>query len=411
MDFTFSEEQAAVAESASAVFAGHATSERVAEIEAGEVCVDRELLDELGRATLIGLAVPEEHGGSGLGMVVLAILLVEQGRRVAPVPLLSTVVGGLALSRFGTEEQKAALLPGVVAGEVILAAALPTSGSGDPRLPSINAVPDGHGWVLEGVCPVVRAANLATRLLVPVRFGPGEGTGVFLVDPAEPGCNVERVITTDRQENGRVRLTGYRATLADLIGDPADQKVPAGGPGMLEWIVQRYIVGLCALQLGVCQEAVSIAARYTSERRQFGKPLAGFQGVALRAADAHIDTEAMSVTLWQAAWLLDQGIDAAAEVRVAKWWASEAGHRVVHAVQHLHGGLGADVTYPVHRYFLWGKHIELEMGAGAAQLARLGDELAGASSAGRAGGPGTLAAGASSAGRAGGPGTLAAGAA
>ena len=78
---------------------------------------------------------------------------------------------------------------------------------------------------------------------------------------------------------------------------------------------------------------------------------------------------------------------------MAKWWASEAGHRVVHAVQHLHGGLGADVTYPVHRYFLWGKHIELEMGAGAAQLARLGDELAGSSSACRPAGSNTLAAG------------------
>jgi acyl-CoA dehydrogenase len=108
---------------------------------------------------------------------------------------------------------------------------------------------------------------------------------------------------------------------------------------------------------------------------QFEKPLSTFQGVSLRAADAYIDTTAIDVTVWQAAWRLDAGLDASKEVAIAKWWAADGGERVVHATQHLHGGMGADIDYPVHRYFLWGKQIELLIGGASATLARLGDEL------------------------------------
>ncbi|HAM02817.1 MAG TPA: acyl-CoA dehydrogenase, partial [Acidimicrobiaceae bacterium] len=101
-----------------------------------------------------------------------------------------------------------------------------------------------------------------------------------------------------------------------------------------------------------------------------------FQGTMLRAADAYIDTEAMRVTTWQAAWRLDTGRPTAQAVAVAKWWASEAGQRVAHTTQHLHGGLGADISYPIHRYFLWAKQIELMLEGPAAQLARLGDLVA-----------------------------------
>ena len=147
----------------------------------------------------------------------------------------------------------------------------------------------------------------------------------------------------------------------------------------MDWLVQRVLVGICALQVGVAEEAVRLAATYTSARHQFGKPLSTFQGVALRAADAYIDTEAMRVTMWQAAWRLAIGDDAGTEVEVAKWWAAEGGQRIVHATQHLHGGLGADVDYPIHRYFLWGKQLEDLLGGAGYHLARLGHRLAEAS--------------------------------
>jgi alkylation response protein AidB-like acyl-CoA dehydrogenase len=98
--------------------------------------------------------------------------------------------------------------------------------------------------------------------------------------------------------------------------------------------------------------------------------------VAIRAADAYIDIDCMRVTMWQAAWRLGQGVPARDEIDIAKYWAAEGGQRVVHATQHLHGGMGADIDYPVHRYFLWVKQLENMFGSGPQHLARLGRSIA-----------------------------------
>ncbi len=128
--------------------------------------------------------------------------------------------------------------------------------------------------------------------------------------------------------------------------------------------------------MGVAESALRQTAAYLNERHQFDRPLSSFQATMLRAADAAIDIEAMRVTLWQAAWRIDTGRPAAEAVAVAKWQASERGQRVVHATQHLHGGMGADVTYPIHRHFLWGKQLELVLGGPGRQLADLGSLVA-----------------------------------
>jgi alkylation response protein AidB-like acyl-CoA dehydrogenase len=126
----------------------------------------------------------------------------------------------------------------------------------------------------------------------------------------------------------------------------------------------------------VTEKALAMTAEYTSSREQFGRPIASFQAVHQRAADAYIDVEAIRLTLWQAAWRLANGVAATGEVAIAKFWAAEAAHRVVYAAQHLHGGIGVDVDYPLHRHYLWSKHIELTLGSGTRQLVRLGAALA-----------------------------------
>jgi acyl-CoA dehydrogenase len=195
---------------------------------------------------------------------------------------------------------------------------------------------------------------------------------VYLVDPAGPGVARQTAQTTDRGVAGHLTFTRTPVAPEDVLGG---EDV---GDDTTGWILDRAMVGLCALQVGVAEEALRMAAEYTSGRHQFGRPLATFQGAALKAADAYIDTEAMRATMWQAAWRLSQGIDAGDAVAVAKWWAADAGHRVVHTTQHLHGGLGADVDYPIHRYFLWGKQIEVTLGGASQQLGRLGREIAAA---------------------------------
>jgi alkylation response protein AidB-like acyl-CoA dehydrogenase len=366
MDFKFTEEQDAVRDLAGKIFEGHATTERVKEIERGDERVDRELWRAVADAGLLAIAVPEEHGGSGLGLVELCLLLEQQGRRVAPVPLLPTLVlGALPLAEFGTPEQQKEWLPAVARGDVLLTAALSEPGVNDALHPQVAATRDGDTWRLDGAKPSVPGAHVAERVLVPAETDDGE-PGVFLVDPSGAGVERTPAATTDRSKVAHLAFAGAPG---ERLGGDDGRRVTA-------WMLDRALVGLCALQVGVAEGALRMAADYTSERRQFGRPLSTFQGVALKAADAYIDTEAMRLTLWQAAWRLVAGLDATQEVMVAKWWAAEGGQRVVHVTQHLHGGMGADVDYPVHRYFLWGKQIEVTLGGASAQLARLGRALA-----------------------------------
>jgi acyl-CoA dehydrogenase len=368
MDFALTDQQQAVRDLSAQIFEGLATPERIKAVEATEDRVDLELWAELARANLLGLALPEEVGGSGLGILELCLMLEQQGRRLAPVPMLATLVmAGLPLAEFGSPEQRSAWLPGVASGEVILTAALSEPGDGWAGWPSTSASvsPEG-GWKLSGTRLSVPAAHVAARVLVPARVEE-RSVALFLVDPAGPGVGLTRAETTNREVVAHLTLDGAPA---ELLGDGVR------GSDVVDWLLQRVLVGVCALQVGVAEEAVRQAAAYTSGRLQFGKPLSTFQGVALKAADAYIDTEAMRVTMWQAAWRLAIGDDAGTEVEVAKWWAADAGQRIVHTTQHLHGGLGADVDYPIHRYFLWGKQLEDLLGGAGYHLARLGHRLA-----------------------------------
>jgi alkylation response protein AidB-like acyl-CoA dehydrogenase len=182
---------------------------------------------------------------------------------------------------------------------------------------------------------------------------------------------IERAETTNREVHPHLHLDGVVVAADNLLagGDPAR------GHDVLFWILNRAWTGLCAIQVGVTEAAVAQTAEYLNTREQFGRPLSTFQGTMLRAADAAIDTECIRVTMQQAAWRLDNGLDADLAVSVAAWFSADAGSRAVHATQHLHGGMGADIEYPIHRYFLWGKQIELLLGPPSAQVARLGRQV------------------------------------
>lgn len=366
MDFTFSEEQNALADLAGQIFEGSSPPERVAEVEASDERFDRALWGELAAANLLGVAVPEEHGGLGFGMFELAMVLQQQGRAVAPVPLLPTLVmGALPIARFGSADQRARLLPGVVAGETVLTGAFQEWGANDPLRSSVQATQGADGWELTGSKPAVPAAHLASRIVVPATVD--DGLGLFLVDPTSTGVTVETAETTNRELHSEVTFAAARAS---QVGDTLH------GADAVAWILERVDVAIAATAVGCCERATEMMAEYTSQREQFGRPLSHNQGVTLRAADCHIGTDAMRLVLWQAAWRIDAGLPASDAVKVAKWWAAEGGQSVVHDVQHLHGGMGADVDYPVHRYFLWVKQLENTMGGGSYQLAALGRRIA-----------------------------------
>jgi len=370
MDFKMTDEQLAVFEAATGLFSGLVDAERIAAVEAGDERIDRDLWRALADADLLGLAVPESDRGAGYGLMELCLLLEAQGNAVAPVPLWSTLVlGALPIARFGSETQRARWLPDVVAGEVILTAALNGSVTSPTSTPSMRATSSGNGWILDGTELAVPQAHLADRIVVPARTEDG-GVLLALVDPQASGVSLERAATTNREIHPHLHLRGVVVAAGDvLVG-------PEVGRSALDLVLVAATIALCALQVGVCEAALTKTATYLNSRQQFGRPLSTFQGTMLRAADAAIDIEAMRVTWQNAAWRFDTGRDAADAARVAKWQAAERGQRTVHATQHLHGGMGADISYPIHRYFLWGKQIELLLGGPSAQLARLGADIA-----------------------------------
>ncbi len=377
MNFDFNESQEAVAALAEQVFSGSAGADRVAEVERTSDRFDRELWSALATSDLLGVAIGEEHGGLGLGMIETALVLREQGRRVAPVPLWPTLVlGAMPISEFGTPALRDRWLGAVASGEAVLAGAFSEWGADDALSPSVTAARrDDGSWDLTGSKPAVPAAGVADAVVVPARvIGGGEGgdLAVFVVGLDAAGVEVELSETTNRELHGELTLRSV------VVGDDARLE-GADGRSIVEWALARAQVAVAAVVLGCCEEATAMAAAYTSEREQFGRPLSTNQGVAMRAADCYIDNDCMRVTLLQAAWLIDEGrspaeiADAAA---VAKWWSADAGQRVVHATQHLHGGMGADIDYPVHRYFLWVKQLKNTFGGGSRQLAAIGRGLA-----------------------------------
>jgi alkylation response protein AidB-like acyl-CoA dehydrogenase len=370
MDFAFTDEQHAVSEAAMGLLGGLVDAERILAVEQTDDVVDRELWAALSAADLLGLAVPEAHGGAGYGLTELCLLLQAQGNVVAPVPLWATVVlGALPLAQFGSPELQARWLPGVVAGDVMLTAALNGVAMGVHGVPPVTATAVGDGWVLNGTELAVPQAHLAQRIVVPAHTA-DEEIVLLLVDPQAPGVSLERTVTTNREIHPHLHLTDVAVPAGEVLVDPTSARAA------LETLVMAATAGLCALQVGVCESALRQTALYLNQRNQFGRPLSSFQGTMLRAADAAIDIEAMRVTLWNATWLFDTGRDATDAVQVAKWQASERGQRTVHATQHLHGGMGADITYPIHRYFLWGKQLELLLGGPSLQLARIGAGIA-----------------------------------
>jgi alkylation response protein AidB-like acyl-CoA dehydrogenase len=375
MDFTQNEAERELADLSRKILTGRLTPERLRAVEAGDG-FDRALWADLAGAGILSAALPEVLGGAGLGLLAQCCVLTELGRAVAPVPYLASIMlGAGALARFGTPGQQQRWAAPAGRGEVILTAALAEEDGDDPRAPSVTAEPvkgegeAGGGWRLSGVKTTVFAAPQAGLMLVPAATPPG--VTVFLVDPAGGGVAVEPQRVTGGTV-GRVVLDGARLPAGRVLGSPAE------GREITRWLLSHATVGLCAWQLGVVERALEMTAEYARHRVQFGKPIGGFQAVSQRLADGYIDVEAVRLTMWQAAWQLASGQPSETAIATAKFWAADAGHRVAHTAVHVHGGVGIDLDYPLHRYFLAAKLAEFALGGATTQLRRIGADLASA---------------------------------
>jgi 3-oxocholest-4-en-26-oyl-CoA dehydrogenase beta subunit len=366
MDFGYSDEERSLRELAARQFAAHGSDEQRKAFRRSARPYDPALWSALAQAGLLGTAIDVVHGGSGLDLIALGIVLEEQGRTLGAVPLLPTLVmGALPLERFGNSQQQR-LLARIVRGEALMTCAFEEGAGRDPAMPATQALANASGWRLRGMKLCVPYGTQAHDLLVPAETP--DGAQMFLVPTDAPGVHIEPETSTSGEPQARIRLENVSLEAGQVIGKPEDQVV--------RWTLERAAVGYAALQVGVLAEALRRAALYVSERQQFGRPIGSFQAVQHRLADCYIELESLRSVYLRALWALNEELEAEAEVRTLSWWRARAGHRVSHAVQHVHGGLGADVEYPIHAFFLHATQLSLALRGGAAALADLGALLA-----------------------------------
>jgi alkylation response protein AidB-like acyl-CoA dehydrogenase len=369
MEFSLSEDQNSLRDLAAQILGDGSNDDTLRAFAAGGHTHDRDLWRTLAETGLLGAGIDVEYGGSGFGSFALGLILEEQGRTLAPLPLLATLVlGAMPIQRFGSEDQKARWLPAVVRGEVILTAAIDEVRGVNPTRPMLHAQRDGRGWRLNGTKVAVPYGADAKLWLVSALAG--SVPAMFLIDSQTPGIQTSRQRSTSLEPQAQLCFADCRVTDEDVLGSVEQ------GEDIIRSTVQWGQLGLCALQLGVTAEALRRTALYTRERVQFGRPIGSMQAVQHRAADVCIDVEAMRSTYLQAAWSLGRNDAAVTEVAAAKYWAAIGGHRVVHAAQHLHGGIGADLSYPIHRYFLAATQLGLALGGAQPMLALIGAEIA-----------------------------------
>lgn len=376
MDFDFTEDQTAIQELAGQIFSDKADTSRVHTVQNSDVRLDDVLWSELAKAGLLGMPIGEDHGGAGLGLVELCIVLSEQGKRVAPVPIWSASAAAMALAKFGGD---ASIVSGTADGTTRATVALEESGIGGPFAPHTRATASGDGYVLDGEKLAVPAfdGSVGAVVIAASETGPE----LFWVAADAEGISVAGIDTTNFEPAANLRFKSTPATKLD------------GGRDAVQWLVDRAYVMLSAIQLGNCDSSMRQTGEYLSTREQFGRPIATFQAAAHQLADCYIEVECMSLTLWQAAWQLDAdeagepltGFDddleflanPSASALVAKWWCDDAGQRIVHRVMHLHGGIGLDIDYPIHRHYLWGKQMACTLSGASSDLDRLGEYIAG----------------------------------
>ena len=356
MDFSFHESELAIRDLAKQVF------QRVPN---GPEHV-REAWRELGRSQLLGVALPDQVGGSDSGVVALCLLVQQAGRVANLAPLIpSLVLAGFPLAQYRDARER---LESLCNGNSILCGSF-----GSRAEPAVHARRAGKDYVLSGAEGCIEALPLADAIVLAAREERG-GRLLFLLDPYARGVSIQGQQVASGCALGSLELSDVRLSASALLCEP--QLAEA----LIDHTLDRAYLTQCAYELGLCETALELTARYAGQRQQFGRPIGTFQAVTQRIADMHVALETVRLTLWRAAWLAEnqrQSSEARQAIAVARTIATQAGHQIVCAAQHIHGGMGFAREYPLHRYFLASKQNELQLGGHSHHLSRLGKLIAG----------------------------------
>ncbi len=394
MDFMLEETQQAVARLAAEVLDhGRPPHAPAAVLPAGPGDGEREghdsaLWKELGQAGLLSLALPAGLGGDGLGVMDVAVLLTEVGRRAGSVPALATLaLGVLPVVRWGDRDLQRALLAGVAAGETLLTAAVREPSDVMPRVPATTAsLADDAGPVPPGPVP---PGPVPPGPVPPGTVPPGTVSGVkvgvpyvaaadWILVPASLASGVRRVVIVEKSANGvswrrTPSATGQPEYTLRLDDAPVAHVLGAAAGGrVVTDLYQLAVAGACCLADGALAAALSLTTAHVTSRRQFGRPLAAFQAVAQQIADVYIASRTLHLAALSACWRLQAGLEAGDDLDVAAFWLAEQAPAALRTCHHLHGGIGMDVGYPLHRYSSLVRDLVRFVGGAEYRLDRLG---------------------------------------
>ena len=369
MDFGLNEIQREIRDLSRTIFKEQVTPEKLASYdEYATPRFDKDLWSTLAEAGLLSTCIGSKYGGSQLGFMELALLLEETGRSIAPVPLASHCLSMMGIQKFGQEEIRKRILPEAASGNILLTSAfLEPMNNNSMSAQSTSCVFDGENHIVSGRKQAVPFAEQSDYILLSAVNE--EGPIVFIIEPEAAGVSIKPLQVTSFEPQAESYLNELTVKSNQVVTE-------RDGSALVKWIFDRMLSLICMHQVGVTDAAMRMSASYTSERTQFGVPVATFQAVGHRMADSYIDIECLRLTSYQAASLLDLGLDADVELQIAKIWAADVGHRVSYSAQHVHGGTGIDRDYPLWRYCLWLRHNEMFFGGSSFHTQKLGNLIA-----------------------------------
>jgi alkylation response protein AidB-like acyl-CoA dehydrogenase len=379
MDLVLNEEQEMLARSAREFVSGRSSLRRIRQLRDANDGdgFSRDLWREMAALGWLGIVIPEEHGGAGLGYMDQMVVLEEMGRGLMPEPFVSTVLlGTTALLLGGSAAQKQEHLPKVAAGERLLTVAYQETGSRyDATKVATNATKSGNGWTLSGEKIQVLDGHVADFLVVSARTSPAAGgtdpVGItlFLVAADTPGITIERQSRIDSRNVALVRLDDVKVGADAVLGE-VDQ-----GGALLGRVLDRARIGLCAEMLGSMQAAFEMTNEYLKTRMQFGVPIGSFQALKHRAAKMYIELELARSTVMGAHRALDVAQSAPQQDRddkiiaklssLAKARCSDAFVLIGNECVQMHGGIGVTDEADIGFFFKRARVAEMTFGDAA----------------------------------------------
>lgn len=361
MDFSLTEEQQAIFEMSQGVFNDCCTDEYLREVDDSNITIMDTLWQTCIETGLHALYLPEEYGGSELGMTELALVLQAQGAALGLVPLWRHQLAGACLAKFATADLHP-VVRAAASADNILTLSIPKL-SKHSALVKATPNKENNGYLLSGKLSAVADAAIASHVLMPIEIANKVRFALVQLD----AVNIERI-------DGVL-------TQGEQVSDLVFNQSPVFGHQLLadgasEWLTPRVLAAFSAMQLGVSEEQLKRTVEYICERRQFDRQIGAFQAVQMTMADCRIALEVLRSTLLQLCYRIDAGLGCDSEALACALHACDAGHLIGHKAQHVHGGFGVDISYPIHRYLYWSRAISLGLGGSQAITERLGDWLA-----------------------------------